>query len=79
MDGRKWSGTLGALSEAVNDVRRRLVGTPYHDAYADWANLPVCFDPTRLVISAPQGGKCLAEQLREAGLDVEMADEGAWC
>ena len=66
---------LRALSEAVNDVRRRLVGTPYHDAYADWANLPVCFDPTRLVISAPQGGKCLAEQLREAGLDVEMADE----
>ena len=63
------------MVEAVNDVRRRLVGTPYHDAYADWANLPVCFDPTRLVISAPQGGKCLAEQLREAGLDVEMADE----
>ena len=79
-DSRAWMeengrARLRALSEAVNDVRRRLVGTPYHDAYADWANLPVCFDPTRLVISAPQGGKCLAEQLREAGLDVEMADE----
>ena len=79
-DSRAWMeengrARLRALSEAVNDVRRRLVGTPYHDAYADWANLPVRFDPTRLVISAPQGGKCLAEQLREAGLDVEMADE----
>ena len=79
-DSRAWMEENGrtclrALSEAVNDVRRRLVGTPYHDAYADWANLPVRFDPTRLVISAPQGGKCLAEQLREAGLDVEMADE----
>lgn len=79
-DSRAWMEENGrahlrALSEAVNDVRRRLVGTPYHDAYADWANLPVCFDPTRLVIFAPQGGKFLAEQLREAGLDVEMADE----
>ena len=79
-DSRAWMeengrARLRALSETVNDVRRRLVGTPYHDACAEWANLPVCFDPTRLVISAPQGGKCLAEQLREAGLDVEMADE----
>ena len=79
-DSRAWMEENGrahlrALSEAVNDVRRRLVGTPYHDAYANWANLPVRFDPTRLVIFAPQGGKFLAEQLREAGLDVEMADE----
>lgn len=79
-DSRAWMAEHGrarlrALSEAVADVRGRLASTPYHDAYADWANLPVCFDPTRLVISAPQGGKRLAEQLREAGLDVEMADE----
>ena len=79
-DGRAWMAENGrarlrALSEAVSDVRRRLASTPYHDAYADWANLPVCFDPTRLVISAPQGGKRLEEQLREIGLDVEMADE----
>lgn len=79
-DSRAWMAQYGrarlrALSEAVAEVRGRLRDTPYQDAYAAWTNLPMRFDPTRLVITAPQGGKQLAEQLREAGLDVEMTDE----
>lgn len=79
-DSRAWMAQHGrarlrALADAVAEVRNRLNGTPYQDAYAAWANLPVRFDPTRLVIAAPQGGKRLAEQLRAVGLDVEMADE----
>ena len=32
-------------------------------------------DKTRLVLRAPQGGKALAAQLAEKGIDVEMADD----
>ena len=46
----------------------------YRDAHALWQDTGLAFDPTRLVIDAPQGGANLASALREKGIDVEMYD-----
>ena len=78
-DARAWMESDGAehlkrIAKAAEAFRKALAGTPYRDAHALWQKLPLTFDPTRLVLDAPQGGERLAEQLAERGFDVEMAD-----
>jgi len=65
---------LAAVAVAADEVRRALPGLGYADAHAAWADTGLRFDPTRLVIAAPQGGFALAQSLRQRGVDVEMAD-----
>lgn len=65
---------LASVAAAVDEVRRALPGLGYADAHAAWADTGLQFDPTRLVIAAPQGGFALAQSLRQRGVDVEMAD-----
>lgn len=65
---------LEAISAAADDLRNRLSGLGYADAHGAWADTGLTFDPSRLVIAAPQGGFTLAESLRQRGVDVEMAD-----
>jgi arginine decarboxylase len=36
----------------------------------------LAFDPTRLVIKAPQGGRGLYRSLEARGIDLELSDEG---
>lgn len=67
-------GRLTAISSAADDLRNRLPGLGYADAHRAWADTGLTFDPSRLVIAAPQGGFALAESLRQRGVDVEMAD-----
>ena len=66
---------LDDLIQMLASVRMKMQAFGYADAHAHWENLPLSFDPTRLVIDAPQGGYALAEGLRAQGIDVEMADE----
>ena len=78
-DARAWMdehGEKGLLNgvQAINELRARLPALGYADAHAGWRDTGLTFDPTRLVIDAPQGGYALAEALRERGVDVEMAD-----
>jgi len=79
-DARAWMDENGmaALKELQSHLRElkeqmKLMG--YTDAHESWEHLPLNFDPTRLVITAPQGGYALSESLREQGIDVEMADD----
>lgn len=65
---------LAAVTAAADEVRRRLPSLGYADAHAGWCDTGLTFDPTRLVIDAPQGGKALAGALREKGIDAEMYD-----
>lgn len=65
---------LRRVSEAADAVRSRLAALGYGDAHAAWGDTGLTFDPSRLVIAAPQGGFALAEELRQRGVDVEMAD-----
>ncbi len=65
---------LRAVAEAVEVVRRELPALGYGDAHALWRGTGMTFDPTRLVIDAPQGGAALAAELRRRGLDAEMYD-----
>ncbi len=65
---------LEAVAAAADEVRRMLPGLGYADAHAMWRGTGLEFDPTRLVIDAPQGGAALAASLRERGVDVEMYD-----
>ena len=58
----------------AEEIRRRLPALGYADAHAAWGDTGLDFDPTRLVIAAPQGGDALARSLRERGIDVEMND-----
>ena len=65
------------LAEAVSAaqaLRRALPATSYRDAHDAWRGTGQLFDPTRLVLEAPQGGAALAEQLGARGVDVEMSD-----
>ena len=62
------------VAAAANWVRNHLPETGYADAQAAWHETGCAFDPTRLVIEAPQGGEALAEALRTRGVDVEMND-----
>lgn len=65
---------LAAVTDAASALRARLPGLGYADAHAAWQHTGLAFDPSRLVIAAPQGGFALAESLRQRGVDVEMAD-----
>ena len=58
----------------AEEVRRRLPALGYADAHDAWRDTGLDFDPTRLVITAPQGGDALAQSLRQRGIDVEMND-----
>lgn len=66
--------SLAAAADAADAVRAALPALGYRDAHALWRDTGLCFDRTRLVIDAPQGGAVLAEQLRQKGIDVEMHD-----
>lgn len=65
---------LEAVAAAADEVRRALPALGYGDAHALWKDTGMTFDPTRLVIDAPQGGSSLAQALRERGIDAEMYD-----
>lgn len=65
---------LGDITAAADALRLRLPAWGYADAHAAWGDTGLAFDPSRLVIAAPQGGFALAEGLRRSGVDVEMAD-----
>lgn len=74
MDEGEGRGRLEEAASAARALRRGLAATPYRDAYAAWGDTGQLFDPTRLVLEAPQGGAALAERLRLRGVDVEMTD-----
>ncbi len=79
-DSRAWMALHGRkrlqeTADALHELRSQLIETPYDDAHEKWQRLPVRFDPTRLAVTAPQGGRRLAEQLRQEGIDAEMADD----
>jgi lysine decarboxylase len=79
-DARAWMEDngrqrLSSLQQLLHEVRSKMQSRGYRDAHEIWRDLPLSFDPTRLVIDAPQGGYALAQSLREQGIDVEMADE----
>ena len=78
-DARAWMDAEGAdrlraIAAAADTFRTALVDTTYADAHAAWGDTGLDFDPTRLVIAAPQGGAALAKALRDKGFDVEMYD-----
>ncbi|MBE5811723.1 MAG: aminotransferase class V-fold PLP-dependent enzyme [Clostridiales bacterium] len=66
---------LSAVAEAVTEVRGKLPALGYRDAHEGWRDTGLAFDPTRLVIDAPQGGKALAAAFRQHGVDAEMYDQ----
>lgn len=79
-DARAWMTEHGperltAVRQAADELRALLPSLGYADAHAGWHSTGLTFDPTRLVIAAPQGGYALAEALRQRGIDVEMADD----
>ena len=79
-DARAWMGEhglerLAAVAGAADELRAMLPSLGYADAHAGWRDTGLSFDPTRLVIAAPQGGYALAEALQGFGVDVEMADD----
>ncbi len=65
---------LAALCAGGDRLRKRLPALGYADAQAGWRDTGLCFDPTRLVIAAPQGGESLDAELARWGIDVEMHD-----
>lgn len=78
-DARAYMEETGAeqlrrVGEAADALRRRLPSLGYADAHQQWQETGLHFDPTRLVIDAPQGGFALARELQAQGIDVEMAD-----
>ena len=70
----KGAEKLKRISLESFGVRLLLPLRGYKDAHEIWKNTGLTFDPTRLVIDAPQGGAKLAQQLQEKGVDVEMHD-----
>ena len=66
---------LKDLQNRLGELRAGMKAMGYDDAHEAWRSLPLEFDPTRLVINAPQGGHALANILQEQGIDVEMADD----
>ncbi len=79
-DARAWMDAYGAnalksLRSQMEVFRSKLKAMGCHDAHAGWRDLPLAFDDTRLVISAPQCGFALAEALKHQAIDVEMADD----
>lgn len=73
MEERGWA-RLVHVKAAADMVRASLEKSGYRNAPDLWRHTGQTFDPTRLVIDAPQGGARLAEQLQERGVDVEMHD-----
>ena len=78
-DARAWmevcgTARLAQIAQAAEDFRAALADTPYADAHGAWRDTGLAFDPTRLVIAAPQGGAALSAALAERGFDVEMHD-----
>ena len=78
-DAREYMALQGCerlcnVAAAVEELRRALPSIGYRDAHEMWRDTGLQFDPTRLVVDAPQGGPALAEALREHGVDVEMYD-----
>jgi arginine/lysine/ornithine decarboxylase len=69
------SAALKEIQDRLKDLRAGMKALGYADAHEAWRGLPLEFDPTRLVITAPQGGYALANSLKEQGVDVEMADD----
>ncbi len=65
---------LTEIAAAAAEVRLALPSLGYRDACNLWRDTGLNFDPTRLVIDAPQGGPALAAALRAHGVDVEMFD-----
>ena len=79
-DARAWMSEHGPerlrdIVHAADALRSLLPSLGYADAHALWRNTGLTFDPTRLVIDAPQGGDALAEALQAHGVDAEMADD----
>ncbi len=79
-DARAWMDANGKkrledTASAVRLLRRCLPEMGLIDAHTLWGETGYAFDPTRLVIDAPEGGFALAQSLQEAGVDVEMADD----
>jgi len=79
-DARAWMEMCGrerlaATATAVRALRERLPGMGLADAHILWEETGYAFDPTRLVIDAPEGGATLEKALAERGIDIEMADE----
>ena len=66
---------LALITEAVDGLRARLPEMGLKDNHRLWSETGHDFDPTRLVISAPEGGCTLARALETAGIDAEMADD----
>ena len=66
---------LRRLTGQGRNLRGKLPSYGYLDAQSGWRASGYDFDPTRLVIGAPQGGDALAEALRARGIDVEMTDD----
>jgi arginine decarboxylase len=79
-DARAYMEDYGAaklkdLQNRLGELRAGMKTLGYADAHESWRSLPLEFDPTRLVITAPQGGFALANSLKEQEIDVEMADD----
>ncbi len=79
-DARAWMEEKGRsrlrdTARAVRALRDALPGMGLTDPHSLWSETGYEFDPTRLVIDAPEGGPALEEALRGRGIDVEMADE----
>ena len=79
-DARAWMEMRGrerlaATVDAVRALRERLPGMGLADARTLWDETGYAFDPTRLVIDAPEGGTALEKALAARGIDIEMADE----
>ena len=79
-DARAWMDTHGAdrlasLKKRLTTFRYMLKEIGYQDAHEAWRDLPLTFDETRLVISAPQGGFALTSELKRLSVDAEMADD----
>ncbi len=76
-DARAWMDAHGAaalarLKQAVQDFLAQAAKLGYTGAQ----DAPgAAYDPTRLVLAAPQGGFWLADALARQGVDVEMSDE----
>ncbi len=79
-DARAWMEEKGllrlaSLASGLASLRETLTMLGYPDAHEQWRDTGLQFDPTRLVLTAPQGGAALAEALRQRGIDVEMWDQ----
>ena len=67
-DARAWMDAhphrLADCVQAVQQVQRALPSLGYADAHALWQETGLDFDPSRLVIHAPQGGQALSDSLQ---------------